>query len=112
MPNQAEPLDRIFHALGDQTRRAVLRRLSAGPASVTALARDFDMALPSFTQHLGVLEGCGIVRSEKIGRVRICRLVPERLREAEGWLAEQRALWTRRLDQLDAYLETMKEEPQ
>ncbi len=80
MPNQQMHLDRVFRALGDPTRRAVLSRLSAGSAAVSELARSFDMALPSFTQHLDVLEGCGLVRSRKVGRVRTYRLVPQPLK--------------------------------
>jgi DNA-binding transcriptional ArsR family regulator len=110
MPNQQIQLDRVFRALGDPTRRAVLSRLSAGPAPVSELARAFDMALPSFTQHLDVLEDCGMVRSRKVGRVRTYRLVPQPLRAAERWMAQQRALWERRLDQLDKYLLQLKEE--
>lgn len=91
------------------TRRHVLERLSRSPASVSELARPFDMALPSFVEHLRVLEGCGLVRSKKIGRVRTYRLVPKRLKLAEDWLGRQRALWERRLDQLDAYLIDLKE---
>jgi DNA-binding transcriptional ArsR family regulator len=87
----------------------VLARLSRGAASVSALAEPFDMALPSFIQHLQVLERCGLVRSSKRGRVRTYRLVPERLTLAEGWLAQQRSLWERRLDQLDDYLLDLKE---
>jgi DNA-binding transcriptional ArsR family regulator len=102
-------LDRVFRALGDPTRRAVLSRLSGGPAAVSELARPFKMALPSFTQHLDVLEDCGLVRSRKLGRVRTYRLVPQPLRAAERWMVEQRALWDRRLDQLDSYLEELKE---
>src|SRR5207247_6342110 len=102
--------DRVFRALGDPTRRAVLSRLSAGSAAVSELARSFDMALPSFTQHLDVLEGCGLVRSRKVGRVRTYRLVPQPLKAAERWMAQQRALWERRLDQLDKYLIELKEE--
>lgn len=109
MPNQTEQLDRIFHALGDTTRRAVLNRLGSGPAPVSELARAFDMALPSFTQHLGVLEACGLVRSQKTGRVRIYRLVPQQMKAAETWMSKQRALWNKRLDQLDDYLLTLKE---
>ena len=105
-------LDRVFRALGDPTRRAVLSRLSTGSAAVSELARGFDMALPSFTQHLDVLEQCGLVRSRKAGRVRTYRLVPQPLRVAERWMAQQRALWERRLDQLDAYLLELKEEMQ
>jgi DNA-binding transcriptional ArsR family regulator len=109
MPNQQLRLDGVFRALGDPTRRAVLSRLTAGPASVTELARPFNIALPSFTQHLGVLERCGLVRSRKVGRVRTYRLVPQPLKAAERWMAQQRALWERRLDQLDNYLLELKE---
>jgi DNA-binding transcriptional ArsR family regulator len=87
-----------------------LSRLSAGPAAVSELARPFGMALPSFTQHLAVLEGCGLVRSRKVGRVRTYRLVPQPLAAAEHWIAQQRAVWERRLDQLDDYLRQLKEE--
>jgi DNA-binding transcriptional ArsR family regulator len=110
MPNQQMRLDRVFRALGDPTRRAVLSRLCAGPAPVSELARPFDMALPSFTQHLDVLEQCGLVRSRKAGRVRTYRLVPQPLEAAERWMNKQRALWERRLDQLDSYLLEMKED--
>jgi DNA-binding transcriptional ArsR family regulator len=103
-------LDRVFRALGDPTRRAVLSRLSAGSAAVSELARAFDMALPSFTQHLDVLERSGLVRSRKAGRVRTYRLVPRPLKAAERWMAQQRALWERRLDQLDKYLLELKED--
>jgi DNA-binding transcriptional ArsR family regulator len=87
----------------------VLERLSSSPASVSQLAEPFEMALPSFVQHLSVLESCGLVRSQKTGRVRTYELAPERLRLAEDWLAGQRTLWERRLDQLDAYLIQLKE---
>ena len=104
MPNQSERLDRVFQALADPTRRAVLRRLGSGPAPVSELAGPFDMALPSFLQHLKVLEGCGLVRSKKSGRVRTYRISPRPLNAAEGWMAAQRELWERRLNQLDTYL--------
>jgi DNA-binding transcriptional ArsR family regulator len=104
------PIDALFKALADPTRRQVVERLSRSPASVTELAKPFEIALPSFVQHLGVLEGTGLVRSHKEGRVRTYELVPERLRFAEDWLSEQRSIWERRLNQLDAYLATMKEE--
>lgn len=110
MPNPADPLDDVFRALANPTRRAVLRRLSAGSAAVSELAAPFDMALPSFLQHLAVLEDSGLVRSQKSGRVRTYSLTPEALREAEGWLGAQRRLWERRLDQLDAYLYQLKAE--
>ncbi len=110
MPNYHVELDRVFHALSDPTRRAVLSRLSDGPAPVSELARPFDMALPSFTQHLGVLEECGLVRSQKKGRVRTYELTPEPLKKAEHWIEKRRMVWERRLDQLDNYLETLKKE--
>ena len=110
MPNEHAQLDRIFYALSDGTRRAVLARLSEQPAPVSALAQPFDMALPSFLQHLRVLEECGLVRSSKSGRVRTYQLTPEPLREAESWLHQQRQLWELRLDQLDDYLKALKED--
>ena len=109
MPNHATNLDHVFHALADPTRRAVLRRLSSGAASTLELAGPFDMALPSFTQHLSMLEKFGLVKSKKIGRVRTYELAPQRLRAAEDWILDRRKLWERRLDQLDAYLLKMKE---
>ena len=109
MPNQSALLDRVFQSLADPTRRAVLERLSSGPASVSELARPFKMALPSFSQHLEVLEGCGLVRSQKAGRVRTYRIAQHSLRLAELWLGKQRAQWEGRLDQLDTYLMDLKE---
>ena len=108
MPNQSPRLDRVFQALADPTRRAVVERLCKGPAAVSELARPFRMALPSFSQHLDVLEGCGLVRSRKTGRVRTYRLEPAPLKVAETWMTRRRALWERRLDQLDAYLDELK----
>jgi DNA-binding transcriptional ArsR family regulator len=104
MTNQSPELDRVFRALSDPTRRAVLQRLSGGAAAVSELAAPFDMALPSFLQHLDVLRECGLVSSHKAGRIRTYRLAPEPLQRAEGWLSQQRAYWERRLDQLDRYL--------
>jgi DNA-binding transcriptional ArsR family regulator len=109
MPQAADATTEVFRALADPTRRLVLERLSRSPASVSELAQPFEMALPSFVQHLGVLEQSGLVKSEKKGRVRTYRLVPKQLHVAEGWLAKQRRLWERRLDQLDDYLLEMKE---
>ncbi|MCP1931006.1 MULTISPECIES: ArsR/SmtB family transcription factor [Bradyrhizobium] len=103
-----EPIDTVFRALADPTRRRVLERLSRSPASVSELAAPFGMALPSFVEHLGVLERCGLVSSKKSGRVRVYRLAPKRLRMAEDWLSQQRELWERRLDQLDDYLIQLK----
>jgi DNA-binding transcriptional ArsR family regulator len=111
MAKRSLRLDSLFHALADPTRRAVIERLGHGPAATSELARPFDMALPSFTQHLDVLEDCGVVRSRKHGRVRTYRLTGKPFETAEHWLAEQRAQWTRRLDQLDNYLDDLKERP-
>jgi DNA-binding transcriptional ArsR family regulator len=108
VPNQSADLGRVFQALADPTRRAVLEKLSRGPAAMSELAQPFRMALPSFAQHLDVLEDCGLVRSSKEGRIRTYQLAPQSLKAAEGWLAKQRALWARRLDQLDDYLKEQK----
>ena len=108
MPSQE--LTRVFHALSDPTRRAVLERLTRGPAAVGELAQPFRMALPSFVQHLGVLEECGLVRSKKQGRVRTYTLAPQPLTAAEHWLSDQRAHWERHLDSLDNFLQTLKEQ--
>ena len=112
MPNQSVQLSRIFQALADPTRRAVLERLSSGPAPMSELAQPFEMALPSFSQHLDVLENCGLVRSRKSGRVRTYQLAPKPLQAAEHWMVRQRTMWERRLDQLDTYLKTLKERKQ
>jgi DNA-binding transcriptional ArsR family regulator len=104
-----KPVDSVFRALSDPTRRLVLERLSRSPASVSELAAPFNMALPSFVQHMGILENSGLVRSRKTGRVRIYKLAPKRLQLAENWLSQQRNLWNRRLDQLDDYLLNLKE---
>jgi DNA-binding transcriptional ArsR family regulator len=104
MLNYSSPLDRIFQALADGTRRGIVERLTAGPASVSELAKPFDMSLPAVLQHVQVLADCGLVRSEKLGRVRICRLEASALRSAEGWVGQQRAAWEVRLDRLDDYL--------
>lgn len=103
-------LDGAFHALANATRRAVVERLLQGPATVSDLAAPFRMALPSFLQHLRVLEACGLVKSWKRGRVRTVCIVPEQLAGAATWLEEQRAMWERRLDQLDSYIKTMESE--
>lgn len=109
MPNQSSGLDRVFHALSDPTRRAVLAQLSSGPAAVSELAKRFEMALPSFTQHLGVLEKCGLVRSRKSGRIRTYQLTPKPLEAVESWIQRHREIWEQRFDRLDSYLEEMKE---
>ena len=109
MQAATEAVDSVFRALSDPTRRHVLERLSRSPGSVSELAAPFDMALPSFVEHLKILENCGLVRSRKTGRVRTYQLAPKRLKLAEDWLMKQRRLWERRLDQLDAYLIELKE---
>jgi DNA-binding transcriptional ArsR family regulator len=101
-------LDQVFHALSDPTRRAIVRRLSRGPASVSELAKPFAMAMPSLLQHLQVLEASRLIRSEKSGRVRTCEMQPSALSLAESWLAEQRALWEGRLDRMETYVATLQ----
>jgi DNA-binding transcriptional ArsR family regulator len=104
MLNHQDSLDRMFHALADPTRRRVLEQLTRGTASVSELARPLKMSLPSVLQHLQILEESGLIRSEKVGRVRTCRIDPKALARAEHWLSRQRAVWERRLDRLGAYL--------
>jgi DNA-binding transcriptional ArsR family regulator len=104
MLNYHQPLDLVFQALADPGRRAMVERLSRGPASVSELARPLPMSLPAVMQHLQVLEESGLVRSQKVGRVRTCALAPETVHLAEQWLNERRALWERRLDALGDYL--------
>lgn len=106
MANQQTALDTVFHALADPTRRAVVSRLLQGAAPVTRLAEPFAMGLPAFLKHLAVLETSGLIRSEKQGRVRTCRIDADRLAAAEGWLAEQRAVWQGRTDRLAAFVES------
>jgi DNA-binding transcriptional ArsR family regulator len=103
-------VSRVFQALADPTRRAVVERLSQGPASMTAIAQPFKMALPSFAQHMKVLEACGIVRSHKVGRVRSYELDLRSLVGAEDWMAHQRAVWEQRLDRMEAVVAAMKRE--
>src|SRR4051812_25613335 len=111
MPQQRVELDQVFQALSDPTRRKVIERLVASSASTSELAAPFDMALPSFTQHLGVLARAGLVTSTKHGRVRTFELAPAALEIADGWLAAQRRGWEQRLDQLDDFLINLKEQP-
>ncbi len=101
---QAAPLDLAFQALADPTRRNMVERLSRGPASVSELAQPLAMTLSAVVQHLAVLEASGLVRSEKIGRVRTCRIEPQVLQSAERWISERRASWERRLDRLGDFL--------
>jgi DNA-binding transcriptional ArsR family regulator len=102
--NQVEDIDRLLSALADPTRRWIVERLGSGPASVTTLAAPLPMSLPAVVQHLQVLERSGLVVSEKHGRVRTCRLDPERLGTIDDWLNARRATWERRLDRLGEVL--------
>ena len=106
---QSAVADEVFYALSNPTRRKVLEQLSAGPATVSELAAPFDMKLPSFVQHLSVLEQSRLVKSKKRGRVRTYEITPERFKVAEDWLAARRRLWEARLDQFDAYVKHLKE---
>jgi DNA-binding transcriptional ArsR family regulator len=105
--NQLAPLDLAFQALADPTRRAMLERLSRSPASVSDLARPLSMTFPAVMQHLAVLESAGLVVSQKVGRVRTCRINGSALSRAEEWLNARRAEWERRFDRLDDYLKEM-----
>jgi DNA-binding transcriptional ArsR family regulator len=106
VPNQsgADPIGRVFQALADPTRRAIVERLVRGPATVKALAEPLAMSLPAVMQHLQVLERAGVIVTEKTGRVRSCRIEPAPLRTAERWFDSQRTQWERQLDRLDDYL--------
>lgn len=107
--NNIESLDRVFQALADPTRRAVIQQLgAAGPSSTKALAAPHDMALPSFMQHLSVLEDCGLVASEKVGRVRTWQINPQQFASAEAWFAQQRQLWEERTDRFVDYVEDLE----
>ncbi|QSQ25515.1 helix-turn-helix transcriptional regulator [Pyxidicoccus parkwayensis] len=110
MPEPGVSLDLMFHALSDPSRRSMVERLCRGPASVSELAQPLDMSLPAVVQHLQVLETSGLVRTEKVGRVRTCRIEPQALRAAEQWITERRSLWERRLDRLGDFLEENPEE--
>jgi DNA-binding transcriptional ArsR family regulator len=106
---QSAGADKVFHALANPTRRMVLERLSAGPATVSELAARFDMQLPSFVQHLSVLERSRLVTSKKRGRVRTYEIAPERLKVAEDWLTARRQAWETRLDRFDHYVTQLKD---
>jgi DNA-binding transcriptional ArsR family regulator len=106
---QSAVADDVFYALSNSTRRKVLETLSVGPATVSELAAPFDMKLPSFVQHLSVLEQSRLVKSKKRGRVRTYEIVPDRFKIAEDWLSEQRQLWEARFDRFDKYVKHLKE---
>lgn len=110
MLNQSSRVDPLFHALGDPTRRAMVERLSQGPASVSELAAPLSMSLSAVVQHLAILETSGLVRSEKVGRVRTCSIEPGALSLAEQWIAQRRADWERRFDRLGDYLASLPPE--
>jgi DNA-binding transcriptional ArsR family regulator len=110
MLNKGAAVDQVFQSLADPTRRAMVDRLCRGPASVSELARPLDMSLAAVVQHLQVLHESGIVRSEKVGRVRTCRIDPVALRTAEQWISARRAMWESRLDRLAEYLAEHPEE--
>ena len=104
MLNNQQTLDLMFQALGDPTRRAMVERLSRGAASVSELAQPLDMTLSAVVQHLAILEGSGLVKSEKVGRVRTCRIDPDALQAVERWVNDRRIGWERRLDRLGDHL--------
>jgi DNA-binding transcriptional ArsR family regulator len=100
MLNQRAHVDRVFHALGDPTRRAIVEKLSEGPVSVSRLAKPLAITLAAVVQHLQILETSGLVRTRKVGRVRTCRIEPKGLTVAERWINDRRSLWERRLNRL------------
>ena len=108
---EREPVDRVFHALAEPNRRVIVERLSLGPATVSELAQPLPMSLSAVVQHLQVLQGSGLVRSEKVGRVRTCRIEPAALRPVEQWIGARRSSWERRLDRLGEYLAEGNDEP-
>ena len=110
MINQSSGLDRLFHALADPARRAMVERLSRGPAPVSELARPLPMSLPAAMQHLSVLEAAGLVRSQKVGRVRTCAIEPLALSQAEQWIKARQIEWEDRLDKLGEYLKSLESE--
>jgi DNA-binding transcriptional ArsR family regulator len=110
MPAEAAVLDQAFRALADPSRRAIVARLSKGSASVSELASPLSMSLPAVVQHIDVLQKSGLVSSEKVGRVRTCRLEPESMRSVECWIAQHRAEWETRLDRLGDVLNNLEED--
>ena len=108
MVNQQAPLDSVFHALADPTRRAVISRLLKGAAPVKTLSEPFEMGLPAFLKHLSVLEASGLIHTEKRGRVRTCHVDAAALAAAEGWLQQQRTIWQDRTDRLADFVESQQ----
>ena len=111
-PEREQPVDRVFHALGDPNRRVIVERLSRGPATVSELAQPLPMSLSAVVQHLQVLQGSGLVRSEKVGRVRTCEIEPAALRPLERWIGARRSSWERRFDSLGEYLSEANDAPE
>jgi DNA-binding transcriptional ArsR family regulator len=109
MTNNSDALDRVFHALADPSRRAIVARLCRGPASVSELAKPLSMALPTVLQHLQVLEASRLIRSEKAGRVRTCHLEPVAFANVEQWIGRQRIVWEQRLDRMEAYVKALSD---
>ena len=105
MPSHKTNIDRVFHALGDPTRRAIIERLSDGPVSASTLAKPLRITVAAVVQHLQVLEKSGLIHTIKVGRVRTCRMEPKGLNIVEQWIRDRRALWERRFDRLGALLE-------
>jgi DNA-binding transcriptional ArsR family regulator len=106
MAQYHEQLNGIFQALADPTRRAVLAQLGSGPASISDLAKPFDMTLPSFMKHIHFLEGSGLIRTRKEGRVRTCAIQKKQFAAVEAWLSAQRAIWEGRTDRLEQFVTT------
>lgn len=104
MLSQRIAIDRVFHALGDPTRRSIVEKLSEGPITVSRLAKPLDITLAAVVQHLQILERSGLVRTEKVGRIRTCRMEPKGLTVAERWIGDRRSLWERRFDRLGTLL--------
>jgi DNA-binding transcriptional ArsR family regulator len=106
-----QPVDRVLHALADPNRRVIVERLSRGPATVSELARPLPISLSAVVQHLRVLQGSGLVRSEKVGRVRTCRIEPAALRPVDQWIRARQSSWERRLDRLGDFLAEDDDQP-
>jgi DNA-binding transcriptional ArsR family regulator len=110
MLNHSKSLDRIFYALSDQSRRLIVEQLSKKEASVSELAQPLKMSMPAVVQHIQILEESGLIRTQKSGRVRTCRIEPRSLEVIEGWLTQRRRLWERNLDRLGEFLERSEKE--
>jgi DNA-binding transcriptional ArsR family regulator len=111
MPNRKASIQRVFHALSDPTRRAIVEKICEGPISVSQLAQPLAVTLAAVVQHLQVLEASGLVYTEKVGRVRTCRIEPEGLSVVERWIADRRSIWERRFDRLGDLLAETDEKP-